>query len=205
MIPNDPVGVGNAADPYAAYLVYDTFTDTNATALADHTPDKDTEAGGWAVRAGTWEVNNNRGNVSAVAGTATAVINCGVANVVVTTTAKAPNGAGVDVSGIVVREADINNMILSRLRPKIDTVDVYSVIAGGWASLGSVAFDSTRGTDYELEFSYGAGGAWSYSVDEIEKLSGTNNILGTNTNIGLLQHNGTNDDDCFDDFRAVAL
>lgn len=46
-------GPSGAADPYAAYLIYDEFTDTNATAIGDHTPDKDIEAGGWTATRGT--------------------------------------------------------------------------------------------------------------------------------------------------------
>ena len=54
LLPNSPIGIDEAAaDPYAGYLVYDSFTDANGTALAAHTPEKDVVGGGWGNIKGT--------------------------------------------------------------------------------------------------------------------------------------------------------
>ena len=41
-------------------IVLDTFTDTNGTALASHTPDVDTVGGGWTSAYGTQEIDTNK-------------------------------------------------------------------------------------------------------------------------------------------------
>lgn len=47
---------GSGAGLYDPYLVYDTFTDTNGTALASHTPEK---GGPWTLSGGVIDVQSN--------------------------------------------------------------------------------------------------------------------------------------------------
>lgn len=59
------LGGGAAADPYAAYLVYDTFTDANDTSLDAHTPEKDAVGGGWVENRGNFDIQSNEANDAA--------------------------------------------------------------------------------------------------------------------------------------------
>src|SRR3990172_10524512 len=47
---------GGSSDPYAAYLLYDSFTEPSDTALASHVPEKDVVGGGWTEIGGNWTV-----------------------------------------------------------------------------------------------------------------------------------------------------
>jgi len=48
--------VGKVTDPYAAYVLFDSFTDTNGTSLDLHTAEK---GGPWTEQAGTWTIQSN--------------------------------------------------------------------------------------------------------------------------------------------------
>lgn len=65
-------------------IFYDTFTDTNGTALASHTP----ETGGpWVADAGSWEIQSNRCvTTDTAAGQNEATVSMGVADVQITAT-----------------------------------------------------------------------------------------------------------------------
>ena len=59
---------GFVIDPYrfvSPYLVQDTFTDSNGTALADHMPDVDVVGDGWIARNGNADIQNNQANLTA--------------------------------------------------------------------------------------------------------------------------------------------
>lgn len=50
-----------ASDPYAAYNVYDTFTDTNGTLLPNHVPEKAPAGSSWANIVGTaFSIQSNK-------------------------------------------------------------------------------------------------------------------------------------------------
>ncbi len=51
------LGRGGGLDPYAAYRIYDSFTDTTGTALASHTPEK---GGPWVVSAAGFTIQSNK-------------------------------------------------------------------------------------------------------------------------------------------------
>lgn len=58
-------------------LLVDTFTDTNSTAIASHTPDSNPNGGSWLAHSGTWDIQSN-------------TLNCATA-------ATAPNGDAVSI------------------------------------------------------------------------------------------------------------
>ena len=59
--------------------VEDTFTDTDATAIAAHTPDIDRPGGGWTGIAGVWTIDSNTAVTTSVAN-ARAVIDTDLAD-----------------------------------------------------------------------------------------------------------------------------
>lgn len=58
-------GGQSSSDPYAAYLLYDTFTGTDGTVLSSHTPEK----GGPWVLTGGYTIQANKAKKSSVAAT----------------------------------------------------------------------------------------------------------------------------------------
>ncbi len=49
-----------AVDLYADFLLFDTFTDPDGTAIEAHTPEKDVSGAGWSTTgAAAWTINNN--------------------------------------------------------------------------------------------------------------------------------------------------
>ena len=97
------------ADPYAAYLVYDTFTDDDAVTLPNHTPEKDTEAGGWQAFNGTFDVTSNRSYLdTAGGGQEVAAIDVGTAEHTVECKFHFQDSATAD-GGMVCRGSDNDN------------------------------------------------------------------------------------------------
>lgn len=128
-----PWGIGGGAvpDPYADYLVYDTFTDIDNTDLNAHTPDRDALGGGWGEIAGDWEILGNilpgpggDGDI--------AVIGVGVADHY----AEAELTAGVNAPGIVARYQDATHFWVVLIHGDTDKIELYLNNAG-FASKGS--------------------------------------------------------------------
>lgn len=106
----------------------DTFTDTNGTGLASHTPDA---GSGWTVHSGTWSVQSNRAECTAAQGFAT--VDAGVTNAkaTVTVTMLGSIVSGVR-AGLVLRWADSSNHVRVRMleQGSSDEIEVEEVIAG---------------------------------------------------------------------------
>lgn len=71
------VGVGGVADPYAAYYLYDTFTDTNGVSIASHTPEK---GGPWTLSGGVIDIQSNRAKLASGAGHVVGTVPVATAN-----------------------------------------------------------------------------------------------------------------------------
>ncbi len=140
------------SDPYAAYLVYDTFTDTNGTALSDHTPDKRPSSNAWASLRGTWQVQSNRGKLTTSVGDGQNVIVIDAGDADVTVEAQLVTGAAGDAdSGVIVNAVDVDNYWLFTLLAGGSCV-LYEHTAGGFTARGGAgAFAWTAGNTYAVE------------------------------------------------------
>ncbi len=76
---------GELVPPAPPILVSDTFTDTDGTGLADHTPEV---GGAWTVVSGTWQIQGNRAQNTAAGGVPRAEIDAGTPDVDVTCTVR---------------------------------------------------------------------------------------------------------------------
>lgn len=91
-----------------AFLASDSFTDTNTTALHDHTM----EVGdGWTEAAGTWTITSNKaGNSDSTGGIKAAIVDAEVADYRIRVVATMPTAvSSMYVGGLAVRYTDINN------------------------------------------------------------------------------------------------
>jgi hypothetical protein len=90
--------------------MYDTFTDTNGTAIASHNPDSDL-SGGWTVVTGDWEIQSN-GLVNTTADTNLHVIyhDCGYDDFIFESTLA--NLDGGTTQQILARYTDSDNFVL---------------------------------------------------------------------------------------------
>lgn len=95
--------VGAEAGP--TVLIYDTFTDTNGTALAAHTPDVDVVGGGWIILTGTWIITSNKAE-NDVGNNSIAVIDCGQANINYSATIQCASN---NAQGAVIRDDAAGN------------------------------------------------------------------------------------------------
>lgn len=149
------VQAGSGGGGSTAQSVYDSFTDTNGTALTAHTPDEDTAGNGWAdistqgvaVTVGSATIQNNAVNI-----------------------ANDGNGAGIDLESvdaivaveytpvvgqdnrysIVLRWVDNNNQILVNLREQNGDVRIQEVVAGVTTTIASTPITYTEGTTYTV-------------------------------------------------------
>lgn len=166
-----PDAIGLGAVPVlptvaGATIAQDTFTDDDATALADHTAES---GGAWTVINGTWLINNNALQIDIDSGLdggeARAVQDLGVQDVECTLEITTP--AGWDASddlqmgeGIIGRYIDANHFISFRCRadsaqPTEGEVEVLIANGVGTAQIGGKVHLSDVGTDvYVLSTKY---------------------------------------------------
>lgn len=128
-------------------VIRDTFTDSDATAVASHTPDHDQEGGGWAGTGITVESNA----LEMTTGTEeVASIDAGLADpyaqAQITLAGVADDGAG-----LVLNYVDASNYMRARLSGTAQQIVIESVVAGTPASVATVALTLVASTAYLLE------------------------------------------------------
>lgn len=128
-------------------LLRDTFTDTDATALAAHTMDV---GAGWTVHAGTWVVSGNRATKTASNNThQTASADAGQADVTAQTTFTTGTSGG-----LAARLTDNSNFWGLELAPGGGgTLKLYENNAGSFTTRASAFPPVTGGQSYELRLS----------------------------------------------------
>lgn len=136
------------SDPTAAiasmYLLRDTFTDVNGTALGSHTM---TVGGGWTADAGTWTVQSNQANPATLTGgQAVATADAGAAAGKLTVTIPDTGVA----TGAVARLVDAANYWLVYAMAS-GTLRIYEVTAGVFTLRASVATVWVNGDTMSLE------------------------------------------------------
>jgi len=190
------VGAGPSAatDPYADYLVYDKFTDDDATALTSHTPEKDAEAGGWAVGESAYIITSNKVVAPTAAGRQYAYIDSGQAAVLVSGSVIAP-------SGLIARLSDATHcLFLCVLAGATDELRIYKDDAA-FTSLAGTAHDYTNGVEYNVTFD--CDGNDLVGTENGTSVSITNTFNNTQTSCGLW-NNSPDGSQIHDDFTVEA-
>jgi len=173
--------------PYDAYSIYDSFTGTNATGVTDHTPDKDTEGGGYqdGIGSGEYTITSNQVYLASGdagyntdwidAGVADCTINC---NIIIGTTV---------ANGLIVRASAGNDNLEVILDAANDRVRLYSNTNGSRAELKtttSVSLDTTSTYAVKVVLS---GTAVEIFIDSVSKLTHTTSHNQTDTGVGFWQ------------------
>jgi hypothetical protein len=168
-----PLLASGVVDPYPGYLVYDTFTDANGTALTAHTPDKRPGSNAWTALRGTWQVQSNRGKLTTSGGDGQNVcaIDAGDADVTVDVQL-VTNVAGDADSGLIVNVVDTNNYWLFTLLAG-GTCVLYEHVGGGFVARGgSHSFSWVAGSTYAVRV-VTAGDSIDCFIDGVAKQSYT--------------------------------
>lgn len=162
-------------------LVYDTFTDSDSTALASHTPDIDTVGGGWTASNGTWDIQSNQANNTGSnpgGPNWIATIDCGVSDCEFSIDQELPASSS---NGFVFRYSDNDNL----------NAVLLSSGAGGYLAI----YDRSGGTWTERANVTGTGSTSSGTLYTITgSISGTSvtaNDNGSECSYGSLSVNPT--------------
>lgn len=152
-----------------ATIAADTFTDTNGTALADHTPDTDAVGTGWAVLSGTWTIS---GNKAVTATTGRAVLEAGIADGTATVTWSSVNSA--TSGGLCLRATDDNNWLRVYVDESANTVVLQKRVTGTVTTVNSAAVTGgiTTNTNYVVAATLSGSSVIVY-VDGVQYLSET--------------------------------
>jgi len=135
------VGAGPSAayDPYADYLVYDTFTDDDDTTLPNHTPDKDSIGDGWTDVVAGITIESNKASDND--GSYRSVIDAGDADVTVEAT-MVIQGGGNGFNGVLIRYKNSTNFLIAGCDVVNDKVTVWRCLASVWAEQAGNAYES---------------------------------------------------------------
>jgi hypothetical protein len=189
--------VGGQDNPYATYLVYDTFTDANATALASHTPNKDNVGSGWTdVTAGiTIESNKASDNQ----GDRKSVIDAGEADVTIeaTVTLNAKYG------GFLFRYQDSTHYHVAGCNTVSNETAIWENNGGVWTKIGSNADTYSQGDVLALKLIL-SGQSIKFYVNDVLKVNITEASFETETEHGLyMDIDSAGADTLWDDFSII--
>jgi hypothetical protein len=197
-----PLLASGVVDPYPGYLVYDTFTDANGTALTAHTPDKRPGLNAWQSLQGTWEIQSNRAKLTATAGDQqnVAVIDAGDADA--TVEADLITGAGTN-AGLIANCVDNDNYWVYIVASD-GSCFLYERTGGGFNLRDNDTFVYSSGNTYALKIVTN-GDAIDCYIDNVLKLSysASGRAHKTATKHGLRTF-GTDATSAFDNFSVAA-
>ena len=176
-------GVGKSpafVDPLAAYLVYDTFTDTNGVTLANHTPDKDTVGTGWLANVGGgFTIQGNALDCNG-ANDQFASIDCGA----VAASVKVASLVVGNDNGLIARSSSGQSCIMVEWAAGRDAIELYTVNPG-YTGIGSYAQAITAGdakVNFELRYS---GNSLTVLDNGTSRVTATNALNNTLTRVGV--------------------
>lgn len=191
----------------ATTLVNDTFTGTNGTALTAHTPDTDTEGGGWfniALRsfdtAGGVTIQSNQASMGTQLGGV--AINAGSADVIITAdwTLANPIPANHRAS-LVFRHSSNGNHFIMFARTDLDDVQLIRVEANNITNiLDTGVYDFANGQTYELKVETNGQNIIGY-INDTEVINTTSSFNEDVTNHGFLRQATTTI--AFDNFNIT--
>lgn len=184
--------LGGEADPYADYLVYDSFTDDDATGVTDHAPEKDSEGGGYqdGIGAGEFTITSNQVYLAGgAAGYNTDWIDAGVADCTINCDIKI--GLAV-ANGLIVRASAGNDNLEIILDAANDRVRLYSNTNGVRAELKTevgIVLDTTSTYAVKVVLS---GTAVEVFIDGVSKLTHNTAHNQADTGVGFWQWDASN-------------
>ncbi len=182
-----PSGILVPAGPdvvQAAYVVLDTFRDTEDVTLPNHTPDRDAEGGGWIAGAGVWKIDNaNKAKQTTGGAAATnAYIETNLSDCIIECVYK--TGDGDDYGGLTFRVADDDDNLEFFINPAQDNTYVGTNIAGSRVTLDFTAMTLANETEYALKVVLNGTSIKAY-VDGVLKVTTTSSVQLTSTMHGL--------------------
>lgn len=144
--------MGGIATPAPVLLISDTFTDTNSVDLASHTiAPTNIPATAWTVRAGTWQIQSNRGTTTTGAANGHATLNSGVGDVVITAKVVNNGSAGqANDSGIVVRWGSTNAFFRISINAADDVIRIVERAGGSNTVVATTSVTIATGTEYTI-------------------------------------------------------
>jgi len=171
--------------------VVDTFTDTDTTALASHTPDTDTEAGGWTEDLGTWSVTSNTIRQTDLSTTSEALIDVGVEDMLVEADVTVNGTAG--GQGVTARATDADNKYVAYGNPGTNTWFLRKKVGGTATTLASTSKTITAATSYNMKL-LTVGDVQIATIDDGSKLYATDTAVpsgGTKAGLNDYHNSGT--------------
>jgi hypothetical protein len=183
----------------AAVVVQDAFTDSNGTLLTNHTPDIDTEGGGWSVGSqfsgSPPTITSNRVDCN---GDVNVIIDSGQSDLVIT---QVSGSAGTRNFGTVFRWQDADNHWTTFYRSNNNDGALYEDDATVVTQRDFVSVTIDESTDYNLQVTIN-GTSMSCLLDGANELSYTSALFQTKTVIGMRLSGA---DSNADDFQAAAV
>lgn len=175
-------------DPYADYLIYDSFLDINDTPLADHAPEKDTMGEGWIEGYGSWTIQGNRASSTFPPPPALdyAFIEAGISNVIIEADVEI---AADSLTGLTIRGENITGNAI---------VFMYDRLGGGFAMwegggydggnipIGWYEYDWTPGQVKTMKLVSEPGWIYGYINNELV-ISAETSIYASQTMVGLFR------------------
>jgi len=160
---DEPLG---KRDPYADYLLYDSFTDDDAVLIQNHTPEKAPEGSTWSAYGGSAKISSN---TIVATGTHTKFrIDVGSANVIVTFRIKPTT---LSYARAEMRRSSETDKISTLLRQDINQINMYYYDPGA-VSIDAAAWSPTAGQWYDIEQSIDSAHDIYANIDTVEFLSG---------------------------------
>lgn len=183
----------SGGDPYAAYLLFDSFTDNDDIALADHVP----ERGGPWITYGTWLIDTNQ--LKETSGTVrTAVVDVAQANIAIQGTRVIAAGSD---CGVIARYIDASNYWVLVTNGITDQLILYKQIAGIYIQMDAVNLVFLANDVIKLIVSDSTITAY---VNGIQKIQVIDVALQTATKHGFFNHAGNYTSVRWDDVTIVA-
>lgn len=176
--------------------IYDTFTDTDAVLLPNHTPDIDVVGGGWTSIAGVWDILSNEAKTSSDPG-AKAVIDSGIydgrfkVDLMV--------GLATGIAYLQFRQKDVDECWHAGLDDNAQTVILEELTPGGLVRRATVSFAQDEATWYEIKVLC-QGDFIQVFVDDVLYITHASESLQTETGVGIVAL--SNPDARFDNFIA---
>jgi hypothetical protein len=185
-------------------LVYDTFTDTDATALASHTiAPTNTPATSWTTTSNKFAINSNR-----AVGTATAAcfakIDAGVSDCIIYARLAVSENSDHSM-GIAARYADDSNSWLFLINPSQNQLQLYELTSTSYTLRASKSMTIDPGTNYDMVVTL-SGNSLTVAIGS-DSATYSSVVRNTATKCGIYAQRSDNISaaDIFDEFRVTEL
>jgi len=176
-------------DPYADYLVYDSFTDTNGVLLANHTSEK---GGPWTDATSTWTIQSNTCLATNTSESEKYAFITAAANIDMSYTMDVGAG-GLSESGLCYRYASGTQFWVVYLHGGEDKVKLLKRVGGDWTNVGEAAQAVTAGTPILVRVTVDGDDLHTVYCNGVQKVQVTDNYSNTATTVALrVYFNGEN-------------